>query len=189
MSKAERTKQELQDAAVRLFAERGYDHVTVEEIAASVGVSHMTFYRNFPTKASVLTWDPFDPVIGEMVAASDPSLPPLQRVCRAIGDAWAHFEEPDDELIRVRFRILTQDDDLVAHAWSNTRETERVVVEALVATGAPVLEARIAAGAVMGALMAALIDWGRDEEAGPLGARVEAAVGQLAAPYEEAHDA
>jgi len=173
---------------VRLFAAHGYDHVTVEEIAHAVGVSHMTFFRHFPTKVSVLLDDPYDPVIGEAVAETDPALPPLERVRGGLLASWASVEEPDDEITRTRFRILVQHEDIVAHAWSNNRRTEQVIVEALTSTGVPGLEARIAAGAVMGALMAALIDWGEHEDSGSLGDRVCLALEQLAPAGGETDD-
>lgn len=179
MSRSAATHRRLQETAVRLFAERGFDDVTVEEIAAEVGVSHMTFYRHFPTKVSVLLDDPYDPVIGQMVAATDPDLPALERVRRGLLEAWSHVEEPDDESIRARLLIVTSDDELVAHAWANNRTTERVIADALETTGAPSLEARVAAGAVMGALMAALIHWGEDADSGSLGDRVAQALAHL----------
>jgi len=176
MARAELTKQRLQDAAVRLFAERGYDNVTVEEIAKTVGVSHMTFFRHFPTKVSVLIDDPYDPVIGEMVAATDTALPALERVRRGILESWSHVQEPDDETIRTRFRLLVQHEDLVAAVWSNNRRTEQVIIDALTSTGVPALEAKVAAGAVMGVLIAALLDWAEDEDSGLLGDRVRLAM-------------
>lgn len=169
---------------MRLFAARGYDEVTVEEIAADVGVSHMTFYRHFPTKVSVLIDDPYDPVIGQMVAAIDPDLRAIDRVRLGVLEAWRQVEEPEDELVRTRLQILARHEDLVAHAWSNNRKTERVIVEALEATGVPGLEARVAAGAVMGALMAALIDWGEDPGAGSLGDRIRETLERHLAPRE-----
>jgi AcrR family transcriptional regulator len=49
-SKKLRTRQEIADHAMRLFAQKGFDRVTVAEIAAAAGVSDKTVYNYFPTK-------------------------------------------------------------------------------------------------------------------------------------------
>ena len=49
-----RTKRELQQAALKLFAKQGYDETTTEEIAEQAHVSPRTFFRYFSTKESVL---------------------------------------------------------------------------------------------------------------------------------------
>ena len=77
------------------------------------------------------------------------------------------------------FSVNIPSEDLVAAAWSNNRKTEQVIIDALTSTGVPLLDARVAAGAVMGALMAALLDWGEHEDAGTLGDRVRQALEML----------
>lgn len=44
----------LQQAALELFRERGYDRTTAAEIAARVGVTERTFFRYFPDKRETL---------------------------------------------------------------------------------------------------------------------------------------
>src|SRR2546429_6454657 len=45
-----RTRQEIADKAMQLFVARGFDHVTVAEVAAAAGVSEKTVFNYFPTK-------------------------------------------------------------------------------------------------------------------------------------------
>jgi AcrR family transcriptional regulator len=44
------TRQGISDAATRLFLERGFDHVTVDEIADAADVGRMTVFNHFPRK-------------------------------------------------------------------------------------------------------------------------------------------
>ncbi len=50
----EPARRRLQQAAVELFRERGYDQTTTAEIAARAGVTERTFFRHFPDKREVL---------------------------------------------------------------------------------------------------------------------------------------
>ena len=49
-SKKLRTREAIAEHAMRLFVARGFDHVTVAEVADAVGVSEKTVYNYFPTK-------------------------------------------------------------------------------------------------------------------------------------------
>lgn len=55
-SKKRQTRQEIADRAMQLFATRGFDHVTVAEVADAASVSDKTVFNYFPTKED-LFWD------------------------------------------------------------------------------------------------------------------------------------
>jgi AcrR family transcriptional regulator len=52
--KKRRTRQLLNETAWRLFAERGFEHVTVAEVARTAGVSEATVFNYFPTKEALV---------------------------------------------------------------------------------------------------------------------------------------
>jgi len=52
--KKERTRQEVYAAAMKLFADRSYHQVTVEEICDEADVARTTFFAHFPSKSALL---------------------------------------------------------------------------------------------------------------------------------------
>src|SRR5580658_11288478 len=53
--KKARTRRHIADTAARLFAERGYEHVAVTDVAREAEVAEQTVYNYFPTKEQLVT--------------------------------------------------------------------------------------------------------------------------------------
>ena len=53
--KKARTRQLIADTAARLFAERGYEHVAVTDVARAAEVAEQTVYNYFPAKEQLVT--------------------------------------------------------------------------------------------------------------------------------------
>lgn len=88
-----RRREQITDAALRLFAERGFDGATIEDIAAAAEVSRRTFFRYFARKEDlVLEWKQriADELAGAL-SARPPAEPPLQAVHRALAEVAAGY--------------------------------------------------------------------------------------------------
>ena len=97
-----RNRQALIDAALELFAERGFDDTSTDEIAAAAGVSPRTFFRHFPTKESVLFSGEYDfmRLFAGALMAQDPDIPEFDAICRTLV-ALAPRVEPLKERVRL----------------------------------------------------------------------------------------
>lgn len=94
--KKAKTKAAIQQHAMRLFGEQGYQATTVEQIAAAAEVSPSTFFRYFPTKEDVVLYDALDPVLLEAFRTQPAELGPIQALRSAM---WAVFSDlPSEEL-------------------------------------------------------------------------------------------
>ncbi|MEO8220228.1 MAG: TetR family transcriptional regulator [Specibacter sp.] len=180
MGKAVATKALLQEQAMALFIRHGFDETTVAQIAGAAHVSQMTFFRYFPTKEAVVFDDPYDPVIADLIAAQNPKVPALERVRLGLLAAWSSASEPTDRSTRERIRLIAGHPRLAAGIWENNRRTENRIVQALTGTGVERVEARVAAGACLGALTAALLDWATEPDGEELHERMHAALALLA---------
>lgn len=158
-SRTARTRAALLAAALDLFEERGYDATTAADIAAAAGVSEMTFFRHFATKAALLLDDPYDPLIGDAVAAQPVDRPAVARVSGGLRAGFAAMPEVGGEVDRRRMRIAATTPSLRPAVMASTARTSDVVVEALVRTGTPRGAAEVAAVGVLAGVMQALLTW------------------------------
>jgi AcrR family transcriptional regulator len=131
------TRRALRHAALRLVAERGFDQVTVEDIAELADVSTRTFFNYFPSKESaVIGADPrkIDAVRTALAARPEGESPlvALRAVfvayAQMITDELADLGEGREAWIR-RFRIVRDDPALRGAYSAHLAALERSLVE------------------------------------------------------------
>jgi AcrR family transcriptional regulator len=95
-------RQQISDVATTLFVVRGFENVTVAEIADIVGVSEQTVFNYFPTKESLV----FDRVeegvtrLVETLRAREPGESPTTTILRALSEDPEQLDEMPDEIHR-----------------------------------------------------------------------------------------
>lgn len=124
------THAEISHIGLRLFVERGFDRVTVDDIAAACGIGRSTVFRYFPSKND-LPWGQF----GDLLQAMRDhlaSLPKGLALWDALHIAIVAFNRfPDAELQyhRERMKLLLTVPSLVAHSTIRYASWRQVIAE------------------------------------------------------------
>lgn len=163
------TRSRLMAVAMRLFAERGFESTTVEEIAAAADVAPRTFFRYFPTKVDVLFADhrEFVALLRETLA-SRPATESILDAVRRASLVWIDRVMSDPSLFLVRSRLVATVPAARAHSRYLDAEYEDVIADAVATAkqtdSASDLEARMLARAAWAATRAARDVWLATEE-------------------------
>ncbi|WP_344048455.1 TetR family transcriptional regulator [Streptomyces thermoalcalitolerans] len=98
-------RRELAAAAMELFATKGYEATTVDEIAAAAGVARRTFFRHFRSKEEAIFPDHDDTLLRvEAVLNAAPAHEhPLDAVCRGIKEVMKMYAaQPEISVARYK---------------------------------------------------------------------------------------
>jgi AcrR family transcriptional regulator len=165
--KKARTKAAIQEHALRLFQEQGYDATTVEQIAEAAEISPSTFFRYFPTKEDVVVWDDYDPMLIEAIRSQPAGLSPIQAIRGGLREAFSRIPSTEAARIRERSELSLAVPELRAASMVNLTTTMRLLAE-LVAerTGREPddFAVRTFTGAVFGVWLSVLFAWADDPD-------------------------
>ena len=132
------TRQALRCAALDLVAERGYAHVTVEDIAEAADVSPRTFFNYFPSKEAALLGDDgeLDVLRADILgrpADEDPFAVVEHVVCAHVAAKGRHPDGTwrDPEALLRRMQAVQSDPHLLAALVAHMAAFERVVADAV----------------------------------------------------------
>ena len=100
-----RTKQMVQREALRLFADKGYEQTTVDDIAEAAAMSPRTFFRYFPAKEDVVLWDEYDDQPIEELVHEVKRDEVFVELIRQVREMLGAINERDPELLLTRVRL------------------------------------------------------------------------------------
>ncbi len=154
--KKQRTREQIIEAAMGLFAERGYNATTIADIATAADVAPRTFFSYFPSKEAVVFYN-VDRDLDGLASALRNRLPDetafdaLRRWIDAMFDEW--ISEEDEALLRKR--LCREDEGLANFQGGVMARIQELLLEAIAEDlGEPqdALRPRLVAAAAMAAL-------------------------------------
>jgi AcrR family transcriptional regulator len=125
----------LAQAALSLYAKRGFEQTTVAEIAARAGLTERTFFRHFTDKREVLFYgmERAQDLLARAIAGAPDTATPMDAVATALEALGAVLQE-NPERARLRDAIVSANADL--------RERELIKLAALASAMASALRDR-----------------------------------------------
>lgn len=179
--KKAKTRRTIQEHALRLFAEHGYERTTVEQIAEAAEVSPSTFFRYFRTKEDVVLQDDYDALLQAALDAQPADVPLGLALRETFRQAFAQIPPQEQAEILTRARLQMSVPALRARTLDNLLGTVDTLSASIARRSGrepddPMV--RTLCGAIMGALVPTLLAW-IEQEGRPLGEMVDEALTYL----------
>jgi mycofactocin system transcriptional regulator len=124
------SRREVTRTALELFATRGFEETTVDDIADALGVSRRTLFRYFASKNDMV-WGDFDWVLERLQRCLDAcsrEVPLHEALGRAVVESNRYEDDQLPEL-RIRMRLITGVPALQAHSALRYAEWREVIAE------------------------------------------------------------
>jgi AcrR family transcriptional regulator len=153
----------LEQAALELYIERGYENTTVAEIAKQAGLTERTFFRHFADKREVLFWGG-ELLRERMVAAivdSPASAPPIDAVGAAL-EATVDLFQPRRESVLRRQAVVAANPELQERELIKMASLAAAMAEALRQRGVKDPGATLTAEAGIAVFRVAFERWIKD---------------------------
>ena len=184
----ERKKRErrrcIEDAAIGLFEEHGFDGTTIEQIAAAADIAPRTFFYYFPTKEDVVLADyasRLERIVSELGERPE-SEPPWEALRASFLAVAADYEAARDDLVR-RFTIMADNATVYARSLQLQAGWEDALAEVLHQRAdqkTENLESRLLAASALACMRSSLRHWILTGHTTALPALVHTCFGQLA---------
>ena len=171
----------LQEAALALFAEQGFDQTTAAEIAARAGLTERTFFRHFADKREVLFGGAalLEERILAGVIGAPPADGPLDAVSRGLDAAAAMLGESRRDLACQRQAVIAANPELRERELAKLAHYATAITAALRDRGVSEQQANLAAETGMTVLRLAIQRWASGDDDRDLSAIMRDSVADL----------
>jgi AcrR family transcriptional regulator len=173
----------LQESALALYSEHGFDQTTAAQIADRAGVTERTFFRHFADKREVLFGGSaiLKERIVDGVAGAPPDDGPLDAVSRGLEAAADLLGESRRDLAHQRQTVITANPELRERELAKLADYAAGIAAALRQRGVSELRATLAAEIGMTVLRVAMQRWAGEDDDRDLTSIMRDAVSELLA--------
>ncbi|SHE23909.1 tetr bacterial regulatory protein hth signature [Actinomyces glycerinitolerans] len=177
------TMRHIQDEALRLFEVRGFDTVSIEQVAEAALVSPSTVYRYFGTKEGLVLHDEYDEQIRDQLGHRlAQGIDLADAVSRVLDDIWTDHFGHDQEMVVLRTRLCFEVPSIQgAMSLVINQEVDAIAAEVARSGRCNFATARVLASGVFWAFMAVLRNWHDQGYATDLRAGIEEVIAWLPA--------
>jgi AcrR family transcriptional regulator len=171
----------LEQAAMELYNQRGFESTTVAEIAERAGLTERTFFRYFADKREVLFAGAgeLQGFLVSKVAGAPASLPPIDAVAAALAEVATVVFEPRREFARQRQAIIAANAELQERELIKLASLASAVAGALRGRGVNDPAASLAAEAGIAVFRIAFERWTSQTGDRPLAQLIQESVDEL----------
>jgi AcrR family transcriptional regulator len=161
----------LQEAALALYSERGFDQTTAAQIADRAGLTERTFFRHFADKREVLFGG--SAILEEQIVTGVANAPatdgPFEAVSRGLDAASAMLGEGRRDLALQRHTVIAANPELRERELTKLANYSAAIADALRQRGVGEPQATFVADAAMTVLRVALSEWASGNDDRDLG--------------------
>jgi AcrR family transcriptional regulator len=156
----------LQEAALALYGERGYEKTTVAEIAERAGLTKRTFFRYFADKREVLFSgsERLQQLMAGALAQAPAAATPIEAVAAALTAPAEFFNDELRPFSRLRNTVIAANAELHERELIKLARLSAALAEALRARGVAEPDASLAAEAGIAVFRVAFAQWVAESE-------------------------
>ncbi|WP_440072201.1 TetR/AcrR family transcriptional regulator [Streptosporangium sp. OZ121] len=181
------TRMAVHEAALRLTAEHGLEHVTVEAIADAANISRRTFSNYFAGKEDAVLYGDEQRIrlLVERVRTRPAEEPAWRALHASVHDFYCEPGGPDRQWV-IRARLAKRHPTLLARQLANHANLERELAQVIAerGDGGSGPRAQVMAAAFLVALRIATHMWTDEHESRPLNEIMDEVLGEMARPFD-----
>jgi AcrR family transcriptional regulator len=150
--------------ALRLFAQRGMENVTMDEVAEAAGISRSNLFRLFPSKSAVV-WGGMHQFNAELRSKLEAH--PETDIVKLLHTSWVeamHFLDDSLETVRLRLKLIASSPEIYGWGHGQLEESREVIEDAVRKLSTDHMRPRVISAAMISVSMSILVWWAQTDD-------------------------